>query len=1453
MITELIYHCGRRIIIACCFLLAVLPISSIAAPHLRVGLPSFSFPPYIYITEKTSSLTAKETTNHNRRVDGLLIDVLDQVAERADFTYEITFFPTYNDVLTAFKAGELDLLPGVTSTFSRQQYMAFSEPMFSIRRAVITKEKPINQFQELNSKKIAVEQGFALQELLPSLMPNTSLVPVTDSLHAIEAVQQASADGYIGDAVVLSDLLRQHSDSSLELSILPGLPTNHLHFATQKGKHKLLSRINFALEDIKDQSLTAIYNQWLSPGQINMFTNYGQLRLSPDERSWLDKHPYITIGVHRDWAPYDYLNKDKTHSGLTADLLNIISNELGVKFQISSNKSYSDINQAFLDGELMMLSALPKTPTQDKLMYFSAPYINEPWVLFAPAEEGIDSLLNNNNLTVGIIADTSGSELLSEFCTNCSSVSYINQVSAFQALQKEEIDRVLTSLHHASPLLQSDYLGQFKMVGQIEDKNLVPLHFAVNFRHPILLNILNKAIGSIPQEELLRLEDKWLTFEYQEGLAPLEVAKWAGVITLIVLSVIVTITWWNRKMAEEILHRKTAEKRAKRAERRLQHLADNLDGVVLQHIQPDPGKPLNIQYTFVSAGVKELLGISATSIKLHPDRLLNFLDNIDMKTLKQSMREATKQGHWDSEQKIKYHLGQLKWVQFKSRITPHEEGGFYWNTVVTDISLLKQQQLALEHARQKAEIATAAKSQFLATISHEVRTPISGILGLLELMADQPLNDELVNLHGGLTQSARNMLHIVNDVLDYSKIEAGKLDLNPTNIELGKVLARIIQPQSIHAQQKNLAFEYWQDPALADWLFADDIRIHQILNNFLNNAIKFTEHGTISLNVDVLNKPNSEPPSGQQTICFTVRDTGIGISPEQQESLFKPFEQADKSTSRRFGGTGLGLAIARKLIEEMQGSISLSSQLGKGSEFSITVTLPLGEPEPDFTLTQSTDPTQTPHSIKRGNSLIVGYFIQREALYRYLQHLHLQPRMLTIKHLQQLQNEVDKHQPSHIFIAIAIWQQLQLNDQWLEEHLPNVNVIIINQNPMISPEPLGQQWCLSVNPLLPDNLRHVLTMPISNIQAELTELVISDDMAESRESAEANGRLILVAEDHPINQQVISKQLKKIGLHADIVENGVLALEAMQHRRYGLLLTDCHMPEMDGYTLSATVRQQERRASEAEQNDKLTHDQLINDFGPTFTHSYRQVHTGHNVKEPQDTGLPIVALTANAIQGEDSHCYEMGMSDFLVKPVSVAKLRHVLLKWLNNETPDRVEPTGRSEEKGPAKDGNSASEFLDLFSAIDDLLDSDSTQGDRTQENSKQGKSSRESPESSLTQQPSVKNSRSSVLDEQKILLLFEDQSVVRQLVEEFKQNHQQDFERLRLAIDKGNQQQISTIAHRMKGASQMLECNVLARPLESIEKEASLGRFTLDSTAYTSLITLTAQLLEENPDTSLH
>lgn len=1448
MMTEQFFHRIRCFFITCCLLLSSLPIpgqadpqSSVTIvsdrPHLRVGLPGFSFPPYIFVTEnKEASPSTRTSTTTETQVDGLLIEVLDQVAKHADFTYEITFYSTYNEVVTAFKAGELDLLPGVTSTFSRQQYMAFSEPMFSIRRGVITKQQPVNQFQELTGKKIAVEQGFALMELLPSLMPKTTLVPVSNSLQAIEAVRQSKADGYIGDAVVLSDLLRQHNDPSLELSILPGLPTNHLHFATQKGKHKLLSRINFALEDIKSQSLTAIYNQWLNPGQINMFTNYGQLRLSPEERSWLDKNPYITIGVHRDWAPYDYINVDKIHSGLTADLLNIISNELGVKFEISSKRTYSELNRAFHDGELMMLSALPETPTQDKLMYFSTPYVDEPWVLFAPAEEGIDSLLNNSKLTVGIIADTSGSELLSDYCSNCSSVSYINQVSAFQALQKEEVDRVLTSLHHASPLLQSDYLGQFKMVGQIEDKNLVPLHFAVNFRQPILLNIINKALDSIPQEEMTRLENKWLTFEYQEGLAPKEVAKWAGIITLLVLTVIITITWWNRKMAEEILQRKTAEKRARRAERRLQHLADNLDGVVLQHVQPDPEQPLNIQYTFVSAGVKDLLGVSATSIKLHPEHLLNQLDDVDMPALKLSMREATKQGHWDSEQKLKYHRGQLKWIQFKSRVTPHEEGGFYWNTVVTDISLLKQQQLALEHARQKAEIATAAKSQFLATISHEVRTPISGILGLLELMADQPLNDELVNLHGGLTQSARNMLHIVNDVLDYSKIEAGKLDLNPTNIKLGKVLARIIQPQSIHAQQKNLAFKYWQDPRLADWLLADDIRLHQILNNFLNNAVKFTEQGTIGLAVDVLSPVDSEHSSGKQTIRFTVSDTGIGISPEQQKNLFKPFEQADQSTSRRFGGTGLGLAIARKLVEQMDGTIQLNSQLGKGSEFSITVTLPLGEPEPEHRPSQTADDNDTPAPMTSGSSLIIGYFMQREALYRYLQHLQLTPVIVTAKYLQELKNEADKHQPRHIFIAMSIWQQLQLNDQWLEEHLPDVNIIIINQNPMLSPEPLGEQWCLSVNPLLPDNLRHVLTMPVSSMQNRLIELVEPENWTESRESAEANGRLILVAEDHPVNQQVISKQLKKIGLHADIVDNGVLALEAMKHHRYGLLLTDCHMPEMDGYTLSATIRQQERRATD--NDSELTHQQLIMEFGPTISHSYQQMHAGHNVKGLPNSGLPIIALTANAIQGEDSHCFEMGMSDFLVKPVSIAKLKQVLLKWLNADpvTPMNTKEQGQIQDD----DSHSASEFLNLFSAVDQQLDDDDLQAslDATPRKASSADNINQNEKSS-----------SAVLDEQKILLLFEDQEVVSQLMEEFKHNHQQDFRLLNEAIEQDDQQAIKTIAHRMKGASQMLECDTLAIPLAAIEKEAERTLFSADSTAYVTLKEITAELLEENPE----
>ncbi|CAK1829728.1 two-component system, NarL family, sensor histidine kinase EvgS [Vibrio crassostreae] len=1356
---------------------------------LRVGLPSYNMVPYSY---------QHQTPSGNIVSEGLLISMLDEVSANAGFKYQIELYPTFSGVLSAFEKGELDLLVGVSSTKERQEYMTFSEPMFSIRRAVITQNLKINDLSELATVNLALEKGFALNDLLPSLLPESRITTLDSTQAAFTAVEENHVDAYIGDALSLSALLREQPKDSLTLSVLPDLPADHLHFAVKKGKHKLLSRINFALEDIKQDSLQSIYNQWLAPSQHSMLLDYGTLNLTQDEKNWLDKNPSIPVGTHSNWYPYDFTNEQQQHSGLSADVLNLISNVLGVSFESTTYLTPEAAEVAFNNGETMVLTNI--TPTTDKARYmdFTQAYSFEPWVLLSRSDR-LGNFAPSGTEAIGVIEDSGGTTVLPSLCLTCQAVPYINHVSAFQALQKDEISFALASLHHAAPLLHQDYVGQFKITGTINEQNSAPLALAVNFRHPMLLSILNKAIGALPANELERLGNKWLTYEYQEGLSPREVAKWSVIIGLGIFVVIFVIVFWNRKMAAEIEQRKVAEQRAKAAEAHLQTLADNIDGVVLKHIQTNPKQPLNIQFSFVSAGVTDMFSLSVDSVKEHPQHLFELISKEDMPQFEASMLDAIETGHWESEQQVQLESGELKWVKFNSQVSNGH--AIVWNTVITDITLLKKQQQALDNARQKAESATAAKSQFLATISHEVRTPISGILGLLELMQEHQLSEELLNLHGGLNQSARNLLHIVNDVLDYSKIEAGKLELNPTEIELGKVLARIVQPQSIHAQQKGLAFHYWQDPNLAQWLFADDIRLHQILNNFLNNAIKFTEHGTISLHVDVIEKNKH-----QQKISLTVSDTGIGIPKDRQQSLFQPFEQADKTTSRRFGGTGLGLSIALKLIEQMNGTIDLSSEEGKGSHFTVTVTLPTCTPEQavsnTLALSQTllcTSEAENSIGLDVGNHshevYVVGYVLQQEELCRYLKHFGLEPKVLHINQKHLLKEMVAKHQPKHIFVAMSVWQQLAITDAWIQQHANSTRFTVINQNPMLSPEPLGNSWCLSVNPLLPDNLVHVLTKPVShdNLTSPLDNETKVPISTETREQAELNGRLILVAEDHPINQQVIAKQLENIGVHADIVDNGVLALNALKDKRYGLLLTDCHMPEMDGYTLTSSIRQIEQRKEELNQETQR---------------------------------LPIVALTANAVQGEDANCYAHGMDDFLVKPVSIKQMKLTIEKWLpaiNDSVPtpeydisDSEKPDSHSQDTSSSSDSLPADQEANEFS----MLFQDIEQSFAEVEISNPSEPSQEVTPASP--QDSFNLTNNQVIDYAALYDLFEDHDVVMTLLDEFAASFIEDNERIKTYWASKEYKELKTTAHRLKGAAKMVACDRIASPLAIIEARAN-------------------------------
>ncbi|MGF1691847.1 ATP-binding protein [Photobacterium kagoshimensis] len=686
---------------------------------------------------------------------------------------------------------------------------------------------------------------------------------------------------------------------------------------------------------------------------------------------------------------------------------------------------------------------------------------------------------------------------------------------------------------------------------------------------------------------------------------------------------------------------------------------------------------------------------------------------------------------------------------------------------------VKQLQQELARTRQEAKVATEAKSQFLANISHEVRTPVSGMIGLLDLMQEQTLSPEIASLHRDLHLSANNLLHMVNDIIEHTEITTGAQSIALEETDLTQELSHLAQSHASYAHQKGLIFHYWQDPATSLALLADSTHIKHVLSNLLKNAVKFTEFGTIKLAIEVTHETQDT-----QTITFTVSDTGIGIPDEHQAQLFHPFSQADQSSSRRFNGAGLGLSIAHQLVGMMGGQLTCRSQVEAGSAFSFSLQLT------KMPIDNESITPQDAQSFTGQSALIIGPLVQSTELTRYLTAWGLTLQTITGEGQTDWKKQVTQASASYLFIDLTLWQQFD----FAQEALINkeTKVIVFTPSSMLSPEPINQHWCLSTNPLIPDQLHHVLQHPVSHDAIIDTIASLSPHLyQESREQAEQTGRLVLVAEDHPINQRVIKQQLEKLNLHADIVSNGHEALDALKVNHYGLLLTDCHMPEMDGYSLVKTIRQQE--------------------------------------KISQSDPLPVVALTANAVKAEEQHCLSIGMNDFFVKPVSQQALTAITTRWLPPIEADSAITSSSAEYLSSsnecANEDLLADEFATLLGAIEDSFQQANNDGAyEDYDDLFQPTSTEDNEEAhSLDQFNTL-----TMIDIAGLCDLFGDEETAKQLIAEFIHSHLTDMTLLNNAFHSGNYTALQEVAHKMKGAAKMVTCDPIAHALEQIEQTTS-------------------------------
>jgi PAS domain S-box-containing protein len=522
---------------------------------------------------------------------------------------------------------------------------------------------------------------------------------------------------------------------------------------------------------------------------------------------------------------------------------------------------------------------------------------------------------------------------------------------------------------------------------------------------------------------------------------------------------------------------------------------------------------------------------------------------------------------------------------------------------LTDITELKRWEEELRAAKEEAELATRAKSQFLATMSHEIRTPMNGVLGMIEVLSNTAMSLEQKDMVSVISDSARTLLAIIDDILDLSKIEADKMTIETIPMRLRQTVEATVELAAPLARGKGVEIAWWVSPELPDMIMGDPTRLRQVLLNLLSNASKFTDQGRVVARVQ----------QQEDTLLFEVEDTGIGMTADQQSQLFRPFSQADASTTRRFGGTGLGLAICKRLVELMGGSIALHSRLGIGSRFSFA--LPLVE--------TPAKPEATSASL-HGVVVLVADPLD-ESRRCMAESLHAQGAIVT--------DVADKEA-----LDTALAQCPHFDAALVDISFDPATFVAMAEPPAVLPLSahgnaaatgvFAAQWRASglmalAKPMRRSALFRAVAVAVGRISSDQSQETPTSPLAAM--TGTRTNHPILIAEDNHTNRIVIAKQLDYLGVSYDMAEDGEAALAALAAKPYALLLADCHMPKLDGYALTRRLRDSERGSGKH---------------------------------------LPVIALTANALSGDRENCLAAGMDDYLAKPVTLACLEAALRQWL---------------------------------------------------------------------------------------------------------------------------------------------------------------------------------------------
>ncbi|WP_292952318.1 MULTISPECIES: hybrid sensor histidine kinase/response regulator [unclassified Neptuniibacter] len=524
--------------------------------------------------------------------------------------------------------------------------------------------------------------------------------------------------------------------------------------------------------------------------------------------------------------------------------------------------------------------------------------------------------------------------------------------------------------------------------------------------------------------------------------------------------------------------------------------------------------------------------------------------------------------------------------------------------------LVEEKTRELQAALVVAKDANEHKSLFLANMSHEIRTPMNAIIGLSHLALENELDQQQQSYLHKIQLSAKNLLGIINDILDFSKIEAGKMNIELISFDLDEVLSDLFEIQQVKAQEKGISFTLNRDFSFSSHVFSDPVRINQILTNLVSNAIKFTDQGSVSIDIDAIRNEK------EACLNIVVEDTGIGITPEQKKQLFSPFTQGDSSTTRQFGGSGLGLSITRKLTELLGGTIYLESVFEQGTK--VTVTLPLQLDNNNL---------KCSNYLKGKTCLTIGE--NDNSLINLLQHFGLCTKIEPYckDSIQKVESLLLHEIVDCIIISPSKNSEIDITDYLLtlRNQVPEVIVIpcvlitgmreaniITEQNDHYNIHAISEL-------ITPSSIFDLLS---EILQPNINPEPVKKNRASLHGIEDILGTRVLLVEDNPLNTEVAKGMLERMGLITVCAENGQEALNLLEKSTFDVVLMDLQMPIMDGFETITHIR-----------------------------------------NNPKYSKLPVIALTAHAMTGDKEKSLAAGMNDHITKPIDVNELEKTLFRW----------------------------------------------------------------------------------------------------------------------------------------------------------------------------------------------